>query len=111
MKKILFVLMLMFSISAFAQDYSKEKSKSFVIAQDFVKKQFKHPKETTFEKLTVKHEHIKPYHCTVLGKVTGKNAYGIKTEYIYKIWLQYLGGEWAEIKNWKQEKIVLEEYK
>lgn len=99
----------MLSISVFAEDYTKEKAKSFVIAQDFVKKQFKYPKETSFEKLTVKHEHLKPYQCSVLGKVTAKNAYGVQVNYIYKIWLQYLDGEWTDTKNWLQVKIVLEE--
>lgn len=111
MKKILFLFLLIFCFDVAAQDYSKEKAKSFIIAQDFVKKQFKYPKETSFETLTVKHEHLKPYTCTVLGKVTAKNAFGVKTEYIYKIWLQYLGGEWTDTKNWIQVKIILEEYK
>ncbi|MDR3140893.1 MAG: hypothetical protein LBU37_04100 [Tannerellaceae bacterium] len=111
MRLLLLFFLFTFSTSIIAQDYASERSKSCVIAENFVKRNLKYPKEASFSLLTTIHESIDYRKCTVLGKVTTKNAYGVKIEYIYKVWLEYLGGDWSDINNWKQLKIVFEEYK
>lgn len=92
-------------------DLANDKSKCIIASESFIKQNFNFPEETEFERFGVTHEYLGNKECTLLGKVVGKNAFGIKTAYIYKIWLKYKGGDWTDKNSWEQTKIVLEEYK
>lgn len=85
----------------------KDKSKCFVMSQDFVKLNLKYPAEATFD-FPFYHEVISSNTATVLSKVTTKNGFGVKVEIVYKILLEFKGGEWTDINNWKQLDIKLE---
>ncbi len=92
-------------------DLANDKSKCIIASESFIKKNFNYPEETEFERMGVTHEYLGNEECTLLGKVVAKNAFGVKTAYIYKIWLKYKGGDWSDDNSWEQKKIVLEEYK
>jgi hypothetical protein len=110
MKKIvLLVFVACLSLSLFAQaDAYQSKYKAYIIAQDFVKQKFKYPKEAKFDSNVV-HETNGYEKCIVLGKVTAKNAFGVHTEYVYKIWLEHNGKEWTDLNNWTYTKLILED--
>jgi hypothetical protein len=109
MKK-LFTLTLMLSvaISLIAKDYAASRSESYIMAQDFVKEKFKYPREVKFNRDVV-HERDGYGKCIILGKLTAKNAFGVTSEYAYKIWLEYNGGSWDELKNWSYSKLIIED--
>lgn len=82
-------------------------SKCFVMAQDFVKKRFSYPNEADFHYDYI-FEVESEQNYIVLGKVTAKNAFGVKSDYVYKIWLSYLGGEWTSTTSWSSKKLIIE---
>ena len=106
MKKLLFVLLLSASCFGFAQT-----KKACVIATDFIKDQLKYPDEAKISQFNCIQETNEDGTFTVLNKVIAKNGFGVKTEYIFKLNLFFLGGEWTEKKNWKLVKIQYEEYR
>lgn len=88
---------------------TSDKSKSYVISKDFVKKCVLYPSETKFiEPYGYVHEKTGQNECTVLGKFITKNTYGVKIEYVYKIWLTHNGDEWEDINNWQCPKLKIE---
>lgn len=108
MKKLLFVLVAMMPLLVLGQDASTNKNRAYITAQEFVKQKLKFPKEADFNNSVV-HETQGSGKCTVLGKVTAKNAFGVRTEYAYKIWLVHNGKDWTEQSNWRYTKLILED--
>jgi len=109
MRKILFVLLLSMActmIQAQSNAYA-DKNKCYITAQSFVKAKLKFPKEAKFDKNVV-HETNGSGNAIILGKVTSKNAFGVQSEYVYKIWIKHNGKDWAEIRNWSMTKLILE---
>lgn len=110
MKKILLVLLtLVISINVFPQAESyKDKNICSIKAEHFVKQKLSYPKEAKFNRKIV-HETDGYGSATVLGKVNTKNAYGVKIEYVYKIWLTHNGKEWTDNNNWEMKKLIIED--
>lgn len=90
---------------------ASDRNTSRVVAEHFIKQRLNYPAEAKFEGSTTKHEYLGGNRCTVLGKFETKNAFGVRSEYVYKIWLKYNGGEWSDFSNWENEKLKIEEYK
>lgn len=108
MKNLLLAVMLLCSVSVFAQiDASKDKGKCVVTAEKFVKSKLKYPNTADFKLGTV-HETDGFRKAIVMGKLTAKNAFSMETEYVYKIWMMHKGNAWDELSNWKLNKLVLE---
>lgn len=78
------------------------------ISQDIVKENLKYPQEAKFSSSYV-HEENGYGKCIVLGQVTAKNAFGVKSLYTYKIWMTHNGKEWSIRNNWELEKLILED--
>jgi hypothetical protein len=108
MKKVLLLCLLVTALGMQAQDYASEKNKSYIIAKDFVKVKFQYPAEVKFD-IDIIHEKVGYRKCTILGKLTAKNGFGVKSEYVYKIELAYKGGEWTDSENWTFSKIIIED--
>lgn len=110
MKKVLLVLfVLVLNAGVFAQsNVYRDKSKCYITAQDFIKQKLKYPKEAKFDRNVV-HETDGYGSAILLGKVTAKNAFGIQSEYVYKIWLDHNGKDWTELRNWTMKKLIMED--
>ena len=78
-----------------------------IICEDFVRPLMKYPKEVEFED-NAKGELVKDNLFKVLQKFTAKNAFGVKSEYVYKIFIAYTGGDWTEKNNWVYQQIIIE---
>ncbi|GHV27483.1 hypothetical protein FACS1894176_09440 [Bacteroidia bacterium] len=91
-------------------DSYTNKNRAYITAQDFVKQKLNYPKEAEFNSNVV-HETDGYGKCIVLGKVTAKNAFGVRTEYVYKIWLSHNGGDWTTLSNWSYSKLIIEDTK
>lgn len=87
----------------------KIRSRCAVMSEDFVKQKLQYPQEAEFSTSEAIHEIGEYGECIILGKVTSKNAYGVRTSYIYKIWLFHNGREWNDINNWSYSKLILED--
>ncbi len=107
-KKLLLVLLLIPLFAHSQTNVYQDKNKCYITAQDFVKSKLKFPKEAKFDRNVV-HETNGYGNAIVLGKVTAKNALGIQTEYVYKIWISHNGGEWTDSRNWTMTKLILED--
>jgi len=108
-KVILLAVMAMVFGNLVAQSNSyMNKNRAYIIAQDFVKSKLKYPKDADFY-MDVVHESKSYGTCILLGKVDAKNAYGMTTRYVYKIWLSHNGKEWTDKYNWKFTKLIIED--
>ena len=78
-----------------------------IIAQDFVKKNFAY--NCVFEEFDIRGgETTTPNRFKVLQKFTS-SKFGYEQEYVYRIFIQYYGGEWEDIKNWDYGQLVIED--
>lgn len=82
--------------------------KASIIAQDFVKSKLNYPLESDFDDLGYSGEDLGNNRFKVLQKFTTKNAFGVTSEYIYKIFIQYHGGEWEDVNNWDYGQLIIE---
>jgi len=81
--------------------------KCAIISEDFVKSKLKFPLEGKIRTSNHVHE-VENGQAIVINKFTAKNAFGVKSEYVYKIWMSFKGGEWEDIKNWSYSKLIIE---
>ena len=111
MKKILIIaVVLVASVSCnTAPKDASDKITSYVMAQDMIKEKFRFPEEVKFEQRDLIHEVDGPGECVLMGAVTAENAFGVRSRYIYKIWLIYSGGEWADSRNWSYSRLIIED--
>lgn len=110
MKKILLVIIgLVFSF--ISCDSSVDiKSRASIISEDFVKERLNYPATADFGWDTVwTPDYLDENRGTLLKKFTAKNAFGVPIEYVYKIDIRYLGGEWTDTSNWTYDYLIIEE--
>jgi lipoprotein len=88
--------------------FSISDSKVFVMSQDFVKAKIRYPKEAKFQSNFIC-EQKSDGSYNLLAKFTAKNAYGVTSEYVYKINLVYSGGDWSNRANWRCLSLILED--
>jgi hypothetical protein len=84
------------------------KNHAYITSQNFVKEYVKYPNTVKFLNTSAVHETDGYGKCIVLAKFTAKNAYGIESEYIYKIWLTDKGGDWTENDKCECTKLLIE---
>lgn len=78
-----------------------------IIAQDFVKRSFS--TDCDFDDLDYRGEETAtPGRFKVYQKFTSSMT-GVEREYVYKIFIQYYGGEWEDAKNWDYGKLIVED--
>ena len=82
-------------------------TKCAIISEEFVKSKLNYPLESKFRTSTHVHE-VESDQAIILNKFTTKNAFGVTSEYVYKIWMNFNGGEWEDINNWSYSKLIIE---
>lgn len=111
MKKILFLMILPFFIGACMianSDEGANHRRAGIMSEEFVKQRVTNPKEVKFEG-NVKGEGISSSKFIVYQKFTTKNDYGVIKSYVYKVSMVYRGDDWAELKNWTYDSLIIEE--
>jgi hypothetical protein len=91
------------SVSPFIYDGYK----CALISEDFVKSKLKFPLESEFKTSAHIHE-VEGNQAIVINKFTTKNAFGVTSEYVYKIWMTFNGGDWENVENWSYSKLIIE---
>lgn len=82
-----------------------------LMSKDFIKQDLTYPDEAEFSSLDCNSETNADGTYTVLRKVTAKNAFGVKTTFVYKVLLRYNGGIGVDKNNWTLIDMQSEEYK
>lgn len=105
MKKFLFSICIFIFISC-----SNEPS-ACIASEDFIKEDLNYPEEAEFSSLDCNSEFLADGSYEVLRKVTAKNAFGIKSSYVYKVKIKQIGTNWTSKSDWQLISIRSEEYK
>jgi hypothetical protein len=103
MKKIILFLLFIF-ISCGSNDPN-----ACIISEDFIKKDLYNPSTADFSSFDCSTEYNSDGTYTILRKVGAKNSLGVEREYIYKLKLNFNGGEWVDMNNWTLLTIQSEE--
>lgn len=74
---------------------------AYIISQKFVKQRLNYPAEADFDFLPKLSEIQEENLYRVVGGVTVKNAFGVKSEIQYLCRMKYLGGNALEITSWE----------
>ena len=82
-------------------------TKCAIMSEDFVKATLTYPKESKFKTSSHSHE-VEGGQAVVMNKFKKKNAFGVTSEHVYKIWMTFNGGEWNDINNWSYTKLIIE---
>lgn len=86
------------------------KSGASIISEDFVKERLNYPTTTDFDRDVVwTPDYLDENRGTLLKKFTAKNAFGVSMDYVYKIDIRFLGGEWTDANNWTYDYLIIEE--
>ncbi len=105
MKKVLFLFIAL--ISLMSCEYEVTLGSAGIIADDFVKERLNFPAEAEFEWSYVG-DVTSDSTFTVYNQFTAKNAFGVRSTYVYKAKMVYLGGEWTDINNWTYTLLLIE---
>ncbi len=112
MKKILlFLLFAIAIITSSCDDVVNMGRRASIISEDFVKDKVKYPATIDFDRLDYRWEPINYDETSgiVYKKFTTKNVFGVPVQFVYKIEMSFLGGEWEDTNNWTYKYIVVEE--
>ena len=82
-----------------------------LMSEDFIKMDLNYPAEAEFPFLDCNAEDNGNGKYTVLRKISAKNAFGVESELIYKVELQFNGGVTVDENNWELLSIRSEEVK
>ena len=80
------------------------------ISEDFIKMDLRYPSTADFSAFDVSEE-LEGLNHIILRKVKAKNAFGVESEFVYKLTLRYTGGNEYDLSSWKLIKIQSEEYR
>lgn len=83
-------------------------TKAYVIARDFVSEKLAYPKTAKFQSNVV-YEAKTSSSGVLLGKFSAKNAFGVESEYVYKMHIYSNGGDWTETRNWSYDYLIIED--
>jgi len=84
------------------QDVTYQSSDNVCLnSEDFIKEDLNYPRTADFSIFDCSVENNNDGSYTVLRKVRAKNAFGVESEFIYKVSLGFIGGNDIDIKNWK----------
>lgn len=81
------------------------------VSEDFIRRELNYPEEAEFPMLDCNITEESGNTFTILRKIKASNAFGVKKAYIYKVKLEYNGGESSDSNNWSLINIRSEEYK
>ena len=106
MKYLLTFLIQIFFVSNF---FAQRNSAAMIVSEDFVKSVLNYPSTAKFKSFSKVAEPDGYNKYIVWGEVEAKNAFGVSTEMVYKIWLTYKSGDDVEASSWDCPKLILEE--
>ena len=108
MKKLIFLMMLLCSVFS-CDDNKPTLIRAGIKAEYFVKEKMKYPEEVEF---TSEHrgEQLSVNKFKVYQTFTAKNAFGVKSSYVYRAIMVYDGeGDWTDGNNWDCEELIIED--
>jgi hypothetical protein len=70
-------------------------------SEDFIKQDLNYPSTADFSIFDCSVDNNSDGSYTIMRKVGAKNAFGVESEFIYKVTLGFTGGNDLDIKNWK----------
>lgn len=82
-------------------------TKCAIISEDFVKSKLKFPLESKIRTSAHVHE-VEGTQAIIMNKFSTKNAFGVTSEYVYKIWMNFNGGDWEDVENWSYTEMIIE---
>jgi len=85
-----------------AADLGTHDTEAYVVAKDFVKKRLNYPDEADFPWTPTSSKHRGGGVYDVIGEVTAKNAYGVKSTHSWRAVIKFLGGDDLNTKNWQE---------
>lgn len=87
-------------------DDRKGLTRAAIIAQDIIKDKFCNDCE--FDTYDIRGEEceVKDRYKVLQQFISSK--YGYSQQYVYKIYIQYYGGDWADVNNWDYGQLVIE---
>ncbi len=106
MKRVLILMVLVMSMIS-CEDNKPTLTRAGIMSDDIVKYKMKYPEEVEFEGGYSGNE-VTEREFDVFQKFTAKNAFGVKSSYVYKIRMIYKDGDWADKNNWKYENLIIE---
>ena len=78
------------------------------MSEEFVSSRMKYPAEVEFDG-DRRGAETSSNEYNVFQKFTAKNAFGVKSSYVYKIHMIYKTGDWADINNWTYDELTIED--
>lgn len=109
MRVIIIFLLCIASFCFIACDDSNKASlvRAGIMSEDIVKEKMRYPSEVEFKDEYLGEE-ISPTQFKVLRRFTAKNAFGVKSDYAYRIYMTFKGEDWAVLNNWEYEDLTIE---
>lgn len=110
MKKIFFLFVLVCGLFVSCDDNEPTLIRAGIQAFDYVKEQMIYPEETETTS-QILGEQLSAKKFKVIQRFTAKNAFGVKTSYVYLAIMLYVGdgeSEWTNDSNWECESLVIE---
>lgn len=107
MKEVFYLVAFVFICSSCGGSNPCNGAKS--VAEEAVNKKLKYPDEANFEKLS-KDCSKEGDTYVVMGLVTAKNAFGVRTKYVYKVEMTFIGDDYFMYHNWNIKRVRLEKY-
>lgn len=100
------------TVVEYKKGYETEQPKPDVnpcqISIDFIKKDLYNPSSIDYSLFDCNQE-WNGYHFIILRKISAKNSFGQKKEFVYKVKLKYLGGHQYDMSSWELISIQSEE--
>jgi hypothetical protein len=107
MKRLLFLFFALISFLS-CEDKGATLTRAGIASEDFVKARLKYPAEAEFER-DIRGESVSDSTFVVYQKFNAKNAFGVRSSYVYKVKMVYLGGDWTDTNNWTYSNLIIED--
>lgn len=106
MKKIFILITLIISMIS-CEDNKPTLTRAGIISEEIVKNKMRYPAEVEFDG-EYRGKEVAANEFEVYQKFTAKNAFGVRSSYVYKIHMVYISGEWEDAKNWTYIDLTIE---
>jgi len=83
-------------------------SKAFIIAQNYVKSALKSPSTADFPAFDYTTQKISEDEFKVSSYVDAQNSFGAEIRTTWEATLLYVGGDWADQRNWVLEELIMD---
>lgn len=105
MKKTLFLIVAVMAMIIVSCGSDKPSlTSAAIMAQDIIKSEF--AADCDFEDMDIRGEETSPGSFTVYQRFTTSKYPG--DEFVYKIYMEYLGGDWTDASSWSHSGLIIE---